>query len=103
MCIRDRFPTGSKERENERRRRLKEEDQEVEKKKNNVPIEDHFDDCGEDLSSLVGTAHIEGGGPDDTSADESDAAHEEDLRIAIGVSSYPIDSAARRAHARARS
>ena len=64
------FPTDSKERENERRRRLKEEGQDVEKKNKDVLIEDDFDDCGEDLSSLVGTVHIEGGDPDDTSAAE---------------------------------
>ena len=75
------FPTDSKERENERRRRLKEEGQQVEKKMKKVPIEDHFDDCGEDLSSLVGTAHIDGGERDGTSADESDAVHEETSEV----------------------
>ena len=86
------YPTGSKERENERRRRLKEEGKEIPIKKKNIPVEDHFDDCGEDLSSLIGTALIDGDESDGTSAIESDAAHDEDLRCTLGVRAYPIDA-----------
>ena len=78
--VKQAYPTDSKERENERRRRLKEEGQEVVTKKQKVHVEDHYDDCGEDLSSLVGATLIDGDGSDCTSAAESEVAHDEDLR-----------------------
>ena len=53
------YPTDSKGRENERRRRLKEEGKEIVTKKKKIPVEDHHDDCGEDLSSLVGATLID--------------------------------------------
>ena len=68
-------------------------------KKKKVHVEDHYDDCGEDLSSLIGAALIDGDESDNTSAAESDAAHEEELRAAVGVRAYPIDaSQVARAH-----
>ena len=85
------YPSDSKERENERRRRLKEEGKEIVAKKKKVHVEDHHGDCGEYLSSLAGATLIDGDGSDCTSAAESDAAHDEDLRAEIGVRAYPID------------
>ena len=46
------FPTGAKEREKEKRRREKEEGVTRKPKKKARVIEDHFDDCGGDLSPL---------------------------------------------------
>ena len=64
---------------------MREAGQEIKVKKKKFVIEDHFDDCGEDLSSLVGLADC------DTSEEESDTAHDEDMRLEIGVTAYPID------------
>ena len=47
------YPTDSKEKERNRRNKMKAEGQEiVVKKKKKFHVEDHYDDCGEDLSSL---------------------------------------------------
>ena len=58
-------------------------------------MEDHHDDCGEDLSSLTCPALIDGDTSDNdsdyTSAAESDVAHEDDLRTSIGGRAFPID------------
>ena len=68
------YPTDSKERERNKRQAMREAGQEIKVKKKSV-IEDHFDDCGEDLSSLVGLADCA------TSEEESDTAHDEDMRL----------------------
>ncbi len=56
-------------------------------------VEDHHDDCREDLSSLVDTTREEGMGEDwlqdvprlsSASEDESDQAHDEDLVTILG-------------------
>ena len=47
------FPTDSKERERDAKNLRKAQGLEAKEKKNKVfKVEDHFDDCGEDLSSL---------------------------------------------------
>ena len=48
------YPTDSKEKEKNKRDKLKAAGIKVEVKKKKFDIQDHFDDCGEDLSSLVG-------------------------------------------------
>ena len=46
------FPTASKEKERNRRNKMKAEGQEIVVKKKKFKVEDHYDDCGDDLSSL---------------------------------------------------
>ena len=46
------YPTDSKEREKLEKEKLKAEGQVVEPKKNIFHIEDHHDDCGEDMASI---------------------------------------------------
>ena len=46
------FPTASKEKERNRRNQMKAEGQEIVVKKKKFKVEDHYDDCGDDLSSL---------------------------------------------------
>ena len=43
---------------------------------------------------MVGATLIDGDDSDNTSAADSNAAHEEDFRTMIGVRSYPIDASA---------
>ena len=50
------FPTDAKEREKERKKRLQEQGIEVKVKKKTKVVEDHYDDCGEDLSCLLYTS-----------------------------------------------
>ena len=66
------YPTDSKEKERNRRNKMKAEGQEVVVKKKKFHIEDHFDDCGEDLSSL---------GPDSEYTDVATDAREEAMWI----------------------
>ena len=47
------FPTDAKEKEKERKRLAKEAGQEIVVKKKVKIVEDHWDDCGEDLSSIT--------------------------------------------------
>ena len=53
------YPTASKEKERDRRNQLKAAGVEIKVKKKKFEIEDHHDDCGEDLSSL-GPLHHDG-------------------------------------------
>ena len=46
------YPTASKEKERDRRNKMKAEGQEIVVKKKKFKVEDHYDDCGDDLSSL---------------------------------------------------
>ena len=46
------YPTDSKEREKQRKKEAKERGEEIVVKKKHKPIENHFDDCGEDVSKL---------------------------------------------------
>ena len=46
------YPTDSKEREKQKRKEQKEKGEEVIVKKRKFHVEDHYDDCGEDISSL---------------------------------------------------
>ena len=46
------FPTDSKEKEKQKKIDMKEKGQEIVVKKRKFHIEEHYDDCGEDLSSL---------------------------------------------------
>ena len=46
------YPTDSKEREKQKRKEQKEKGEEIIVKKRKFHVEDHYDDCGEDLSSL---------------------------------------------------
>ena len=48
------YPTDAKEREKVRRQAQKDEGNEHVVKKKKVHVEEHYDDCGEDLSSLKG-------------------------------------------------
>ena len=64
-------------------------------KKKKFIVEDHHDDCGEDLSSLIGhTLEEENGDSKFISSTEceSDQVHEEELAAEPGYpSSYPIN------------
>ena len=46
------YPTDSKEREKQKKEKLKAEGQVIEVQKKNYHIEDHYDDCGEDMTSI---------------------------------------------------
>ena len=46
------FPTASKEKERNRRNQMKADGQEIVVKKKKFKVEEHYDDCGDDLSSL---------------------------------------------------
>ena len=46
------YPTNSKEKEKHKKKLMKEAGQEITVKKKKFHIEEHYDDCGEDLSSL---------------------------------------------------
>ncbi len=46
------FPTEAKERQKQRRKQQKETEGQVVPKRRQKKVEDHFDDCGDDLSSL---------------------------------------------------
>ena len=46
------YPTASKEKERNRRNQIKAEGKEIVVKKKKFKVEDHYDDCGDDLSSL---------------------------------------------------
>ena len=76
---------------------MREAGQEIVVKKKKFVIEDHFDDCGEDLSSLTGLARVDGSTTADgdstcSSEVESDFAHDEDLNHEIGIRAYPLDA-----------
>ena len=51
------LPTDAKEREKEKKKQLKEKGTPHVPKKQFKPVEEHYDDCGEDLSSLHGIEH----------------------------------------------
>ena len=91
----DAYPTDAKEREKARRKQQKESGNEHVVKKRRKIMEDHHDDCGEDLSSITDLATCAlcypcEPGIDDTLSDED---RDECLRLQFGalVQSYPVD------------
>jgi hypothetical protein len=90
------YPTDSKEREKKKRDQLKAEGKVVEPKKKKFNIEDHFDDCGEDLSSIDTLLTLSTCTPctdlSECSIDtDSDIVCDEQLVKEHGVFAYPID------------
>ena len=52
------YPTDAKEREKARRKKREEKGETITVKKRKKTVENHHDDCGDDLSSLVGCVFL---------------------------------------------
>ena len=78
------YPTEAKEREKARKKRLKELGQDRPVVKRKKILEDHYDDCGDDLASLDLYKW-------DTEDEWSDQDHDQSLRQEFWIQSYPVD------------
>ncbi len=90
------YPTAAKERKKKRRKELKEQGIEVKVKKRPKICEDHYDDCGDDLTSLNEVAYVEKS-PNEYNTDEelSDQDNNQCLFkfVQLTQCAYPIDVA----------
>ena len=93
--LREAYPTDAKEREKERRKKEKEQGIERVVQKRKKIMEDHHDDCGDDLSSLRDTTDTAFTFPCDFDTDEalSDEDHDQCLKLQFGsvIQAFPID------------
>ena len=91
----DAYPTDAKEREKNRRKQEKEAGIERVVKKRKKIMEDHYDDCGEDLSSLHDKTTTDFVYPCDFDTDDalSDDDRNQCLKLQFGaqIQSYPVD------------